>query len=487
MKGWKAVTSATLEASQQEMERIMQEVDLLRNDSDSESEPSPVPCSSQTSDEWFVFSIKMHLRDVAPRGHPRSSPLSLVSCCTGAFAEAVCLEALGIPFTAVGASECSQTAQKIIMANHPPTHLHDNFRDQIEHETCRLHGPSQQKCGMQQSDLCVCGSPCPPFSTFRSKRFLEGSVRQHGQTDTTMLDARDMLLHGQHKAFILEQVPGFDQAETSRDSSESPMRRFLNMIQTELKVAKKPGYHAVVLRASHQDWVQLMRDRIRKKLRCREQRGQGQPDLDTRKQHLLRSLRIYIVFLRKDVYGVADAGFLAKTYKDLIAKQRQVAPKKLGDVLPERALEDIPPGGVQRSIFEDSDLASRRWKVDSKAFRSSLGVSENYKEEVVPGVDVRAVMDGKFIDVSQGVKRGTHTNKSGFVRTFTTSTVLYDFSRDCVLTGYEMLLLHGFPRDFVIPPEIPETEVRKVAGEGMSIPSLAAVIWCLYLTRQFPE
>ena len=111
------------------------------------------------------------------------------------------------------------------MANHPPTHLHDNFRDQIEHETCRLHGPSQQKCGMQQSDLCVCGSPCPPFSTFRSKRFLEGSVRQHGQTDTTMLDARDMLLHGQHKAFILEQVPGFDQAETSRDSSESPMRR----------------------------------------------------------------------------------------------------------------------------------------------------------------------------------------------------------------------------------------------------------------------
>ena len=176
------------------------------------------------------------------------------------------------------------------------------------------------------------------------------------------------------------------------------------------------------------------------------------------------------------------------------------------------------------SDAEDSDLASRRWKVDSKAFRSSLGVSENYKpwtsrrsflgvglpasERVLDvldcyvaaelqensgradecaRVDVRAVMDGKFIDVSQGVKRGTHTNKSGFVRTFTTSTVLYDFSRDCVLTGYEMLLLHGFPRDFVIPPEIPETEVRKVAGEGMSIPSLAAVIWCLYLTRQFPE
>ena len=29
----------------------------------------------------------------------------------------------------------------------------------------------------------------------------------------------------------------------------------------------------------------------------------------------LSGCRIYVVFLRKDVYGVADAGFLAKTYK----------------------------------------------------------------------------------------------------------------------------------------------------------------------------
>ena len=62
MKGWKAVTSATLEASQQEMERIMQEVDLLRNDSDSESEPSPVPCSSQTSDEAWSCAIFSQFR-----------------------------------------------------------------------------------------------------------------------------------------------------------------------------------------------------------------------------------------------------------------------------------------------------------------------------------------------------------------------------------------------------------------------------------------
>ena len=173
---------------------------------------------------------------------------------------------------------------------------------------------------------------------------------------------------------------------------------------------------------------------------------------------------------------------------------------------------------------QDPTSASKRWTADSRAVRSTLGVSENYKpwtsrrsflgvglpssERILDvldcyvaselkencgqadecaRVDVRSLMDGKFIDVSQGVKRGTHSNKSGFVRTFTTSTILYDFSRDVVLSGYEMLLLHGFPREFVVPDGIPETEVRKVAGDGMSIPSLAAVIWCLYLTRQFPE
>ncbi|CAE7213542.1 unnamed protein product [Symbiodinium sp. CCMP2592] len=144
-------------------------------------------------------------------------------------------------------------------------------------------------------------------------------------------------------------------------------------------------------------------------------------ELSSCENHMLRMLRvtnahgitmIFVVFLRKDVYGVADAGFLAKTYKDLITKQQEATPKKLSDLLPER-------------------------------------------------VDMRSLMEGKFIDVSQGVKRGAHSNKPGFVRTFTTSTVLYDFSRDVVLSGYEMLLLHGFPRDFVIPADIPEPEVRK--------------------------
>ena len=102
-------------------------------------------------------------------------------------------------------------------------------------------------------------------------------------------------------------------------------------------------------------------------------------------------------------------------------------------------------------------------------------------------VDVEDLMQGKFMDVSQSLNRHAHTNANGCNHALTTSSVLYDFTRDCVLSGREMLALHGQPKDFIIPPDVPESVVRELAGEGMSIPSLSSVIWCLYLTRQFPE
>ena len=57
MKGWRKLASASLEAAAQEIEDIS-EAELLRESSDSDSEPSPIPCSSQTSDEpWQVLGV----------------------------------------------------------------------------------------------------------------------------------------------------------------------------------------------------------------------------------------------------------------------------------------------------------------------------------------------------------------------------------------------------------------------------------------------
>ena len=60
----------------------------------------------------------------------------------------------------------------------------------------------------------------------RTKRYCDGSVARHDLTAVTMEDARDMLLLGNHKAFILEQVTGFDKPEKAGGSADfSPMRR----------------------------------------------------------------------------------------------------------------------------------------------------------------------------------------------------------------------------------------------------------------------
>ena len=90
------------------------------------------------------------------------------------------------------------------------------------------------------------------------------------------------------------------------------------------------------------------------------------------------------------------------------------------------------------------------------------------------------------MDVSQSVKRHKHSTPAGIVHTLTTSTRLYSFSLDRVLSGREMLSLHCQPKDLVIPDDIRDSALCDLAGEGMALPCLASVVWCLYLTKQFP-
>ncbi|CAE7197677.1 unnamed protein product [Symbiodinium sp. CCMP2592] len=228
---------------------------------------------------------------------------------------------------------------------------------------------------------------------------------------------------------------------------------------------------------------------------------------------------IYLVFLRKDVYSLEDARFMQSLYKELLEKQRRVGPKEIDQVL--RVDEDAAVG----STLHDRALATSRgtvWQRDSATIKKQLGVSPTFKpwtsrrgflggglgnnarmlealdcfvaselKRVQPNADcepvhVQSMMEGKFMDVSQSVKRNKHSTPTGFVHTLTTSTLLYSFSLDRVLSGREMLSLHCQPRDLVIPEEVRDSQVRDLAGEGMALPCLASVVWCLYLTKQFP-
>ena len=66
MKGWRSLTAASLAASEQEIQ-AMGEAEMLREASDdSDSEPSVIPNSSQTSDEPLLdlshVSLQMLLK-----------------------------------------------------------------------------------------------------------------------------------------------------------------------------------------------------------------------------------------------------------------------------------------------------------------------------------------------------------------------------------------------------------------------------------------
>ncbi|CAE7746671.1 unnamed protein product, partial [Symbiodinium necroappetens] len=131
--------------------------------------------------------------------------------------------ALGIPFIAKGVSETQAASRSLLLANHEPEHVHCCMRDQIEGRGCLIHPDA--KCALESCDVCVFGTPCPPFSQFRGKRYHENSVASHDLVSVTMEDARDMLVLGQHKAVIMEQVPGFDMPEHSGASEDATFMR----------------------------------------------------------------------------------------------------------------------------------------------------------------------------------------------------------------------------------------------------------------------
>lgn len=98
-----------------------------------------------------------------------------------------------------------------------------------------------------------------------------------------------------------------------------------------------------------------------------------------------------------------------------------------------------------------------------------------------------------ILDYSQSHSRRPFSNSDGVARSLTTSSSLYSYRLDRELHPVEHLYLQGFPMPGAdgsigvrIPENMPPTEVKKMAGEGIALPCLAMVIWALFLTQGFP-
>ncbi len=88
-----------------------------------------------------------------------------------------------------------------------------------------------------------------------------------------------------------------------------------------------------------------------------------------------------------------------------------------------------------------------------------------------------------YVDVSQNPGRRPFTNQHGTTGTMTTSSLFYSFGRGDFVLPFEMLLWHGHSRTLVVPKDVKSSQIKTLAGEGMSLPCLGTIIWAGLLAR----
>ena len=69
--------------------------------------------------------------------------------------------------------------------------------------------------------------------------------------------------------------------------------------------------------------------------------------------------------------------------------------------------------------------------------------------------------------------------------TMTTSSIYYSFGRDGLVLPFEMLMWHGHSRLIKVPDSVKASDLKALAGEGMSVPCVGSVLWGGYLLKGF--
>lgn len=96
--------------------------------------------------------------------------------------------------------------------NHSCDHMHGSLESQMKDERCLLHSAETGRacCALPHGvDFLCMGTPCPPFSRQRPKRFASGTVKQHRDANTTFMHAGAFLEKYEPRVAVLEQVEGF--------------------------------------------------------------------------------------------------------------------------------------------------------------------------------------------------------------------------------------------------------------------------------------
>lgn len=432
-------------------------------------------------------------------------PIKVLSGCTGMLAEGWVCKLLGIPVESFSCSDPKSDSFQICDANFGQKihQWHPDLREQMSHQERPCNSDSQQACeaGMFEDVPLACiGTPCQPFSRQRTKRSAENSVRSHSKFETTMTELSDWLQTFEPRCAICEQVEGIAMPE-SKSCRTTPLERLIEMLN--VKKWSRGGYHIGTVHLDTCIWINMSRPRI------------------------------YLVLLRKDIATADTLARVIKTIQDICTHRAKMEPAKWMDLLLKgKDLDDafsryghsrsmdgsgkqVQPGDAW-ALQEEN--AYPKWKQESLNYRNRAQVSPSYSPwtgqpqfqargmrvtarvkdlldcitiAVLRATDSPAAMmkqqlEHVFADVSQGLCRAAYT-QNGLNKCLTTSSSLYSFGADRMVTALECLKFQGYPVSssgrfsLHVPSSLGHTSLKEFSGEGMALPCLACVIFSLYV------
>ena len=137
-------------------------------------------------------------------------------------------QALNLPFNVLSAADPKEKCRTFVDENlhtQKPTHWFKDMQGQMSNSACRRHPYTStcQACPVL-ADIGILGSPCHPFSTQRSHRFVEGAVEAHAEFDVAMKFFMSWIKEYEPCVQIFEQVMGF-KLPFHRGASETPLSR----------------------------------------------------------------------------------------------------------------------------------------------------------------------------------------------------------------------------------------------------------------------
>ena len=151
-----------------------------------------------------------------------------------------------------------------------------------------------------------------------------------------------------------------------------------------------------------------------------------------------------------------------------------------------------------------------KWKMQSRACRAELGLSDSFHPwtgrdafageglRLTPRVrDVLDLTAAKvfsrnlpsqrgltdiYVDVSQSLDRNCFTHADGSNPCFTGATELYSFAQDRIILPEEMLAFHGFGH-VEMPPSLGCRDLKRMAGTGMSLPCIGSILLSYHIMQ----